>query len=78
MTRFEEIRKIVSGFQKKADGYFVNYNAKMNKARERYSEKEFMLQSATIWGDASGKMQAEREIAIDKISEIEKRYSRRF
>ena len=72
MTGFEEIRKIVSGFQKKADGYFRDYNAKMNRARERYSEKEFMLQSATIWGDASGKMKAEREIAIDKISEIEK------
>ena len=40
--------------------------------RERYSEKEFLLQSATIWGDASGKMAAEREIPIDKISEIEK------
>lgn len=72
MTGFGEIKKIVSGFQKRADECFRVYNAKMNRARERYSEKEFMLQSATIWGDASGKMKAEREIAIDKISEIEK------
>lgn len=78
MTGFEEIRKIVSSFQKRADNCFVDYNAKMNRARERYSEKEFMLQSANIWGSASGKMQAERGIALDKISEIEKNIQEDF
>lgn len=62
MTGFEEIRKIVSSFQKKADGYFSDYNAKMSRARERYSEKEFLLQSATIWGMLPGKCRLKEKL----------------
>nr|WP_296833400.1 hypothetical protein [uncultured Marvinbryantia sp.] len=70
MTKFEEIRKIVENFQRKADRCFESYNAEMTRAKNRYSEEAFKIKSAEIWGGAHGNMEYEREQAVNKVSEI--------
>lgn len=71
MTNIEKIRDIVANYQKLADKWFADYNAKTARIRERYKEEaaktEIMM---NVWPTAAGNLAAERDRAKEQIEEV--------
>ena len=71
MTNIEKIRDIVANYQKLADKWFADYNAKTARIRERYKEEaaktELMM---NVWPTAAGNLAAERDRAKEQIEEV--------
>lgn len=70
MTKFEAIKQIIENFQEKADLIFSDYNKKVAHAKGFYSEAQFGLEFAGIWGAGSGKLSGEAQEAILEINDI--------
>lgn len=71
MTNVEKVRDIVANYQKLADKWFADYNAKTARIRERYKEEaaktEIMM---NVWPTAAGTLWSEKEAAKEKIDEV--------
>ena len=70
MTGFEQIRAVVTEYQKKADGYFQDYSKRIERARQRYSDETFTEESRKIWSDVGGRVDVARGIAKGEIDLI--------
>lgn len=71
MTKFEEIKKIVLDFQKRADRYFSEYCEKARGMEEKYRPEVFKREIMTqVWPYYSGNISAERDHAKTAISDI--------
>ena len=71
MTKFEEIKKIVLDFQKRADRYFSEYCEKARGMEEKYRPGVFKREIMTqVWPYYSGNVSAERDHAKTAISDI--------
>lgn len=70
MKKFERIKGIVQNYHETADIWFSEYNKKIDYARNRYSENEFMNQAGAIWASCSGNPAAERNSAKTKVEEL--------
>lgn len=80
MTGFEEIRAVVTEYQKKADRHFQDYSRRIERARQRYSDEAFQEESRKIWIDVGSKVDVARGIAKNEIDliveDIEKDFRR--
>lgn len=71
MTKFEEIKKIVLDFQKRADRYFSEYCEKARGMEEKYRPEVFKREIMTqVWPYYSGNVSSERDHAKTAISDI--------
>lgn len=71
MTKFEEIKKVVLDFQRKADRYFSEYNKKVGGMKEKYRPEAFKQEvMMNIWPYYSGNVSAERDAAKKRIFDI--------
>lgn len=69
-TKFQQIKKVVANYHKTAEGLFKSYNSQIERARQRYSEQAFKMESATIWGEHNGTLAGYREDAKGKVKEL--------
>lgn len=70
MTGFEQIKAVVTEYQKKADRHFRDYSKRIERARQRYSDEAFREESRKIWIDVGSKVDVARGIAKNEIDLI--------
>lgn len=70
MTGFEQIKAVVTEYQKKADRHFQDYSRKMERARGRYSQEAFTEESRKIWAEVGSSVDVARSIAKNEIDLI--------
>lgn len=69
-TGFEEVKAVVTEYQKKADRHFRDYSKRIERARQRYSDEAFREESRKIWIDVGSKVDVARGIAKNEIDLI--------
>lgn len=69
-TGFEEVKAVVTEYQKKADIHFRDYSKRIERARQRYSDEAFREESRKIWIDVGSKVDVARGIAKNEIDLI--------
>ncbi len=67
MTGFEQIKAVVTEYQKKVDRHFQDYSRRVERARQRYSDEAFREESRKIWIDVGSKVDVARGIAKNEI-----------
>ena len=70
MTGFEQIKAVVTEYQKKVDRHFRDYSRRVERARQRYSDEAFREESRKIWIDVGSKVDVARGIAKNEIDLI--------
>ncbi len=70
MTGFEQIKAVVTEYQKKADRHFQDYSRKMERAKGRYSQEAFTEESRKIWSEVGSSVDVARGIAKNEIDLI--------
>ena len=70
MTGFEQIKAVVTEYQKKVDRHFQDYSRRVERARQRYSYEAFREESRKIWIDVGSKVDVARGIAKNEIDLI--------
>lgn len=70
MTGFEQIKAVVTEYQKKVDRHFQDYSRRVERARQRYSDEAFREESRKIWIDVGSKVDVARGIAKNEIDLI--------
>lgn len=71
ITKFEEIKKTVLDFQKKADRYFSEYCEKARGMEEKYRPEVFKQEvMMNVWPYYSGNVAAERDTARERVTGI--------
>ena len=68
ISKFQQIREIVTKFQQKADSLFVEYNTKLDRAKSRYSTEVYTQKSREIWSEVGGHLEAERAVARNGVA----------